>query len=93
MRRKHIKVIYRNLSQEKVWGLADDVENLITLDTTLKGKKHLEILLHEAMHVLNPSFEEEQVEFQSIALTNLLWKELYRRIEKDEKTPLQDGKK
>ncbi len=66
MRRKHIKVQYKDLSKENVWGLADPTGNIIELDNKLKGKKHLEILLHEAFHILNPSFGEEKVESQSI---------------------------
>jgi len=93
MKRKVIKTVYKNLGREGVWGWAHLSDNIIELDNKLKGKKHLEILIHEAMHILNPSFGEDKTILQSVALTNLLWKEMYRRIEKDEKIPLQDGKK
>ena len=85
-----IKVIYKKLGKEKVWGLADS-EGVIYLDTRLKGKKHLEILIHEALHLLYPEAEEDEIVNKSISLCNLIWKQRYRRIEEDKKEPLQDG--
>ncbi len=85
-----IKVKYQKLGKQKVWGLADS-EGVIYLDSRLKGKKHLEILIHESLHLLYPDAEEEEVEEKSISLCNLIWKQRYRRIEEDKKEPLQDG--
>lgn len=53
----------------------------ITLDTQLTKKKHLEILLHEGLHMLNWDMSEEKVTADSRKLANLLWKERYRRVE------------
>lgn len=53
----------------------------ITLDTKLTKKKHLEILLHEGLHMLNWDMSEEKVCADSRKLANLLWKERYRRVE------------
>ena len=36
---------------------------------------------------------ESQVERISIALTNMLWKQGYRKIDNDNSEPLQDGKR
>jgi hypothetical protein len=85
-----IKVKYQKLGKQKVWGLADS-EGIIYIDSRLKGKKHLEILIHEALHILLPEAEEDEIVEKSIALTNLIWKQRYRRIEEDKKEPLQDG--
>lgn len=85
-----IKVKYQKLGKQKVWGLADS-EGTIYLDSRLKGKKHLEILIHETMHILLPEAEEEEIVEKSITLCNLIWKQRYRRIEEDKKEPLQDG--
>ena len=85
-----IKVKYRKLGKEKVLGLADS-EGIIYLDSRLKGKKHLEILIHEAIHLLYPEDTEEQVVEKSIELCQLIWQQRYRRIEDDKKEPLQDG--
>ena len=72
-----------------MWGQAHYDGNIIEMDCRLKGKKHLEILNHEFTHLKLPHLEEDEVVEFSIALTNLLWKEGYRRIDNDESQPLQ----
>ena len=57
----------------------------------LKGKKHLEILTHESLHILLPGANEEEIVRISTALIKVLWKENYRRIDSDDNVPLQDG--
>ena len=88
-----IKVTYRKLGKEKVWGWAHLGSNHIEIDSSVKGKKHLELLTHEAMHLLQPKLSETDVERISISLTNLLWKEGYRRADLTNDIPLQNGKK
>ena len=87
-----IKIKYKKLGKEKVWGLADS-EGIIYLDSRLKGKKHLEILIHETLHLLYPEDSEELIVEKSIILTQLVWSQRYRRIEDDQREPLQDGTK
>ena len=55
-----IKIIYRKLGKEKAYGMASS-DGIIEIDSRLKGKKHLEILLHELGHLLNPKDSEETV--------------------------------
>lgn len=86
-----IKVIYKKLGRERLWGEANFDDNSIVIDSRLKSRKHLEILTHESLHILLPSFNEEEIVRISTALTKLLWKENYRRIESDDNIPLQDG--
>ena len=88
-----IKVKYSKLGRDGVWGYAHGDDNSIELDTRLKGKKHLEILLHESLHILHPQMTEDEVEIKSIALTGVLWKEGYRRVDNSNTIPMQDGKK
>jgi len=83
-----IEVKYKKLGRQKAYGIADEH---ITLDTRLKGKKHLEILIHEALHILFPKLSEDDVVTKSILLTNLLWSESYRKTDLDNSQPLQDG--
>jgi hypothetical protein len=85
-----IKVKYKKLGKEKVWGLADS-QGIIYIDSRLKGKKHLEILIHETLHLLYPEDSEDEVVERSIILTNLIWKQRYRRLEEEKKMRLQDG--
>lgn len=85
-----IKIKYTKLGKQKAWGMADS-DGLVLLDSRLKSKKHLEILLHECLHILYPKNSEEEIIEKSIILTNTLWHEKYRRIEDSETVPLQDG--
>lgn len=87
---KRIKVKYRKLG--KYYGLAHSTD-FIEIDERIKGKKHLEILLHESLHILFPSLEEDEIVAKSVILTNTLWHEKYRRIEDQADVPLQDGSK
>ena len=83
-----IEVKYKKLGRHRAYGIADEH---IILDTRLKGKKHLEILIHEALHILFPELTEDEVVTKSILLTNLLWSESYRKTDLDNSQPLQDG--
>lgn len=85
---KRFKVTYKRF--KKVWGYALMDSKSIEMDDRTRGKKHMEILIHESLHLLLPEASEEDIEEKSILLTNTLWHEKYRRID-DTKTPLQDG--
>jgi hypothetical protein len=85
-----IKIIYRKLGREKAHGLASK-DGVIEIDERLKGKKHLEILIHELLHCQNPRSSEATIVKNSVMLTRILWKEGYRRVDQKEDEPLQDG--
>ena len=85
-----IKVKYKKLGKEKAWGLADS-DGTVYIDPRLKGKKALEILIHECIHILWKDEEEEEVINKSISLCNAIWQQRYRRIEEEKEQPLQDG--
>lgn len=87
---KRIKVVRKKLGREKIWGQAHDY---IELDSRLKGKKELEIIIHEATHILFPDAEEDEVIRTSVMLTNTLWNEGYRKTDNHDKDLLQDGSK
>lgn len=91
-KRKHIPITYRKLGKEKAFGMAHS-EGVIEIDERLKGKKQLEIIIHESIHILFPRLSENKTIEQSIILTNTLWKQGYRRIDNDNSHPLQDGSK
>jgi len=90
---KKIKVKYRKLGKQKVWGLADLGDYTIEVDSTLKNKKLLEIIIHESLHILHPELSEEEIVNNSVILTNTLWHEKYRKVEIGNSPPLQDGSK
>lgn len=85
-----IKVKYKKLGKQKAWGLADS-DGTVYIDPRLKGKKALEILIHESMHCLWKEEEEDTIISKSISLTNAIWSQRYRRIEEEKEQPLQDG--
>ena len=88
-----IKIIYRKLGREKLYGLSS-TDGIVEIDSRLKSKKHLEILIHEVLHILNPNDSEEDIVKKSITLTKLLWEQGYRRIdESKDYEPFQDGSK
>ncbi len=78
---KKIKVVYRKLGKERAHGLSYLPDMGIELDIRLKGKKHLEILVHEALHLLVPEWSETKVIEKSKELTKVLWAENYRRVQ------------
>lgn len=88
---KRIKFKREKLGRQKVWGHADDYP--LSIDDRLKGKKELEIYIHESMHYLFPNLSEEIIEKKSILLTNTLWYEGYRKVDNSDEHPLQDGSK
>lgn len=85
-----IKIIYKKLGKEKAHGISYS-DGEIFIDSRLKGKKKLEILIHEVLHLLNPMDSEETIVKKSVTLCKILWKEGYREIDNSEDVPLQDG--
>lgn len=88
---KRYRIIYKNL--KKVWGYANTDNKTIEMDKRARGKKHLEISVHESLHLMFPYLDEEEIESKSIILTNTLWHEKYRRVDDTNHQPLQDGSK
>lgn len=89
-----IKVIYKKLGRHKVYGFANLGDNEVEIDIRLKqkgGKKHLEILVHECMHILFPEADEDEIVQKSIRLVNTIWNEHYRMVHNQDDIPLQDG--
>jgi hypothetical protein len=88
-----IKIVYRKLGREQAYGVSSS-DGVIEIDSRIRSKKHLEVLIHEVLHILQPSDSEEQIIKKSVTLTKILWKEGYRRIDQTkDHEPLQDGSK
>ena len=86
---KRLKFKRLKLGREKIHGLANVYPLLI--DERLKGKKELEIMIHEMLHYLDMSMDEETVVRHSILLTNSLWFEGFRKVDNSNDIPMQDG--
>lgn len=78
MKRKLPKVTYKKL--RKVWGWSDNVKNTIELSDKLKGKRHLEILIHEHLHLLLVPYDEEHINKMAKEMSTLITKEGYRKL-------------
>ena len=50
----------------------------IILDARMRGRKKLEVLVHELLHALNPTQSEEHVEQQGKDIARVLWALNYR---------------
>ncbi len=85
-----IKIIYRKLGKEQAYGISSS-DGVIEIDERLKGKKMMEILIHEILHLLNPKDDEKTIIRKSVTLTKVLWNEGYRKIDDTIDLPLQDG--
>lgn len=72
------KVTYKKL--RKVWGYALIGEDKIELYHKLKGKKHLEILIHEKLHLLYPDLDEGAIKRDARKMASTLWAEGYRKL-------------
>jgi len=75
---KRTKVAYKKL--RTAWGYAYLNQNKIELYHKLKGKKHLEIILHEKLHLMLPEWDEPSIKKHSKDICDLLWHEGYRLI-------------
>ena len=87
-----IKIIHKKLGREQAHGIAES-DGVIYIDPRLKGRKLLEIYIHECTHLLYPDASEEEVIEKSVVLTKLLWKLGYRQVDNSKHLPLQDGSK
>ena len=75
-----LTIVYRKLGREKARGQYCEATATIELDERLKGEEHLEVLVHESMHALQPHHEESIVERDAKNLATILWAEGYRRV-------------
>lgn len=80
-KKRKIKVIYRKLAREKVWGLAYFEHDIIEIDSRLNKKRLLSTILHEGLHLANESLSESTVLKMEKILADLLWQEGYRKVD------------
>lgn len=86
-----IKVVRKKLGKQRLWGEADYGDDSIILDPRIGGKKEMEILIHEAIHIIRKDVTEEETERISIELTHLLWDQGFRKVDNSNNLPMQDG--
>lgn len=80
-RKKHaLQIHYRKLGREQARGQYCPATNVIELDERLRGQEHLEVLLHESLHALQPHHDEETVARDAVNLARILWVDGYRKL-------------
>jgi len=78
---KHPKVIYRKLGKNRAWGQYCSVSNTIEIDTRLKGKKKLDIFIHERTHAYFKDMDEETVTEFATIMADFLFKHHVRFVD------------
>lgn len=78
-RKSGVSIVYRKLGREQARGQYIPATNTIEIDPRLRGIEHLEILLHESLHALQPHHDEDTVARDALNLARILWADGYRR--------------
>jgi hypothetical protein len=78
---KPIEIKYRKLGKEKADGLAWKEDNIIEIDSRLKGMNMLETLIHEVAHIQNKAWGEIKVTEHSKQLAQILWDAGFRKVD------------
>jgi len=77
-----IKLEDKKLGRERNDGQAIFADKKIEIDPRLSTKSRLNIVLHEGIHILDPNLPELKVRAYANRLSDLLWRDRWRRIEK-----------
>ena len=80
--KRKIQVVERPLGREKAMGLAWVGEDKIEIDGRLKSKQYLDTLIHEMLHIYNPTWSETRVAQTANEMTSIIWSKNYRRIKR-----------
>jgi hypothetical protein len=78
---KRIKLRDRKLGKEAAYGLAH-YPDTIEIDPRQHSKERLDTVLHEGIHLILPDATEEETVAYANLLSDLLWRDHWRRIEK-----------
>lgn len=81
---KRIKVRYDKLGRNQALGMSYG-DGEICIESKLRGKPLLSVIIHEIIHELWPDEPEESVIKKEIIIANTLWHEKFRKIEDEKK--------
>jgi hypothetical protein len=54
----------------------------IDVDPRQAPQERLDTIIHEALHLLFPKLTERKTTYRAVQLSNLLWRQGYRRVKK-----------
>lgn len=66
----------------RVWGNCNYTKRLIRLQPNQKSKGHLDTLIHELGHAIDPDATEKEVRCFAKVLSGCIWKDGWRRWQK-----------
>ena len=69
-----IKIEFKKLGKKRALGLAYKEENRIELDSSLKGKDFINVMIHEVTHIMFPYLIEDVVDNYANTLAEILYK-------------------
>jgi hypothetical protein len=75
-----LKIRDRKLGKEKAHGLAH-APDLIEIDPSQNSRERLDTVCHEALHLLLPDESEVRIIALANRMSDLLWRDRWRRIE------------
>jgi hypothetical protein len=75
-----LKIRDRKLGKEKAHGLAH-APDLIEVDPSQSSREMLDTVCHEALHLLLPDESEVRIIALANRMSDLLWRDRWRRIE------------
>jgi hypothetical protein len=75
-----LKIRDRKLGKEKAHGMAH-APDLIEVDPSQNSRERLDTVCHEALHLLLPSEPEVRIIALANRMSDLLWRDRWRRIE------------
>jgi len=80
--RNKVRIVERKLGRQRAWGLYYQGEQLIEIDSRMRSKHYLSVLIHELLHHIFPSMSEGMIQRAAPKIAKGIWKQDYRRIAK-----------
>ena len=74
-------ITYKTIKSDYARGTADINTGEIFIDKRLKGHELLEILIHEILHIQNPTWSEAKIIGHSQELAGILWTQGFRKVD------------
>lgn len=74
-----IRIVDKKLRRRNALGMAHPDTRTIEIDPRLEPQKRLEIMLHEAMHIVFEFMDEATVDASAKELADVLWRDGWRR--------------
>lgn len=81
------------LREEKCFGQVIDPHpkhSAFAVDPRQPAEEYMDTIIHETVHILCPSWSEDQVRHASEVISTLLWMRGYRRIYQDDENTVRE---